>query len=120
MTLALYNEESRILQHMMNLVDSALTQQSYKASVNEFLLWAQGQSYETPAEHVAAYKIELMETQSPATVNRKLTSVRRFFETAADLEYIPLSMLAAVKRVKNVHTSGQKSRRWLSLGQIGI
>jgi integrase len=115
MALTLYEDQNRIMAHMLNLVDSTLTQESYKASVTEFLVWAGQQRYETPAEHVAAYRHYLAEEQSPSTVNRKLTSIRRFFEAAADLGYVSLPTLASVKRIKNVHQAGQKTQRWLTL-----
>jgi len=115
---AIDQNQDRIMQHMLNLLLSPLTKLTYRASVEAFLAWVYKTSPGSPVEALATYRTHLLDLGlSPATCNRHLSSIRKWFEAAASLGAISDGDLASIRRVENIKQRGKKVGIWLSLEQ---
>lgn len=118
MELVTITNQDRITQHMLNLLLSPLTKLTYRASVETFLQWVYENSPGSAVEALATYRAHLLEQGfSPSTCNRHLSSIRKWFEAAANLGAISDGQLAGIKRVENVKQQGKKVGIWLSHNQ---
>lgn len=110
------NQEDRITQHMMNLLLSPLTKASYRGAVEAFLSWVYETRPGSPVEAVASYRNHILDLGlAPATCNRILSAVRRWFDAAAHLGVLTDAELASIKSVENVKQQGKKVGTWLSV-----
>lgn len=109
------SQEDRITQHMMNLLLSPLTKASYRSAVEAFLSWVYTTRPGSPVEAVASYRNHMLDLGlAPATCNRILSAVRRWFDAAAHLGVLTDAELASIKNVENVKQQGKKVGTWLS------
>src|SRR4030042_2012029 len=92
---------------------SDLTATSYGPSIDEFLQWWLDSEERNPIVATAAYRKHLSDNGSkPATINKKLSAVRKLFETAAVFGIgkkdwpFSFEVSQAVKGVKNISQHG--------------
>lgn len=91
-----------------------LTSDAYQHSIKEFLLWWYEEKESNPIIAVTAYRKYLIDTGlKPATINKKLSAVRRLFETAAVVGIgktnwpFNFEVAVAIKDIKSVPKHGK-------------
>jgi integrase len=107
---------------------SALTGLSYGPSVDEFLQWWLRSGTNNPIAAVTGYRKYLSEDMKlkPATVNKKLSSIRRLFEVAATLGIgktgwpFNHEVSIAIKNIRNIPQHGDVYGTRLSKSQLEI
>ncbi len=103
-----------------------LTSVSYGPSIDEFLLWWYQSGETNPIVATTAYRKHLSETRGlkPATVNKKLSALRKLFEAAAvcgiGKNEWPLSfeVSTAIKGIKNIPQHGSLHGTRLAKSQL--
>lgn len=90
-----------------------LTAASYGPSINEFLIWWSDSKESNPIVAASAYRKHLSDKGfKPATINKKLSAIRKLFETAAVYGIgkqnwpFTFEVAQAVKGVKNIPQHG--------------
>jgi site-specific recombinase XerD len=111
------------LQPIIDIVIDGLTSQhskdAYERSLREFLTWFDqagrpGLSKAT----LQRYKNVLQDQGlAPATINLKLSAIRKMCYEAADNGLIEPSMVGGITRVKGVKSAGRRSGNWLPKDQ---
>jgi site-specific recombinase XerD len=86
----------------------------YSGSIREYLAWAEDQHFSGPYASVVAFKNHLSETVSLVTANRKLSAVKKFFQTAANMGLLTEAAYRSVTQVKGFKIQGQKFGRRLT------
>src|ERR1022692_3390056 len=92
------------------------TRRAYRAALDEFLTWSQGQQ---PSELCKAlvnrYKSMLFEKElAPATINLRLAAVRRLAQEMADNGLLDVSVASAISKVRGLRLYGVRIGRWLT------
>jgi site-specific recombinase XerD len=109
----------RILGIVLNSVRSPNSQRAYKRGLLDFMEWfaATGQSTLNKAavqEFVAALQARGL---AAASINAKLTAVRRLAAEAADNGLLAPELAAGISRVKGVPGAGRRTGQWLTRSQ---
>jgi site-specific recombinase XerD len=111
------------LQAIKDLVTNGLNSPNskvmYAKALDDFLVWYQAKG--APGLNKAtlqAYKAHLQELNyAPATINQKLTAVRRLAVEAVDNGLIDPLLLAGISRIKGMPLHGVRSGNWLTKDQ---
>jgi integrase len=92
---------------------------SYEAAIREYLQWATLEKHPGPFASVSAFSRYLVEVRglSFGTANQKLSAIRTFYRTAANMGAISEADFRAVREVKNIRRQGQKYGNWLTWEQ---
>jgi site-specific recombinase XerD len=90
----------------------------YAGAISAFREWSATNPHENAYSSLLAYR-RYMEDRGlqNATINRHLSALRRFFETAYHMNQLPESVWKNIQEVKNIHVQGQKRGNWLSFDQ---
>jgi len=111
------------LEQLKRLVTDGLTspysRAMYAKALDDFLDWYQstGKRGLTKAV-VAEYKVELQgKGYAPATINQKLSAIRKLALEAADNGLMDAQLANGVARVKGVKSSGVRTGNWLTKEQ---
>jgi len=93
---------------------SAHTRRAYRAALDEFLTWSQGQQRSVLCKAlVHQYKAMLIEKGlAPATINQRLAAVRRLAQEAADNGLLDVSIASAISRVHGIRKHGVVTGRF--------
>lgn len=87
----------------------------YKGAILAYREWIAKNSYPTIYSGLMAYKKHLEEKgDKPVTINRKLSALRKFFETAVNMDILDEREYSKIKKVKNIQVKGQPYGRRLS------
>lgn len=116
---ALRQPFERILGIVVNSVRSPNSQRAYRRGLLDFMEWhrASGQLGFTKAV-VQQFVIELQKRGlAAASINAKLTAVRRFAAEAVDNGLLPPDLAGGIARVKGVACAGRRTGQWLSRPQ---
>ncbi len=100
-------------------VRSIHTRRAYEHALFHFLVWLRAQSgSQFSKAFVQRYRSEL-ETRdlAPATVNLRLSAVRKLAAEAADNGLLPRDTAAAISRVRGVARRGTRLGHWLTASQ---
>ena len=113
------SELDRIVSLVTDGLDSRNSKVMYKKALDDFLRWYQEQGNPGLIKAtIQAYKVHLQGLNyAPATINQKLTAVRRLVAEAVDNQLIDPIVLVGVQRVKGVKMSGERLGNWLTLKQ---
>jgi site-specific recombinase XerD len=97
-------------------VPSAESRRAYQRAIRELISWCQANQHATLSKAVVyAYRSELLTRHfAPATINQKLSAIRRLATELADAGSLPAPTAAAIARVKGVKQCGIRLGRWLS------
>jgi len=102
-----------------NGLNSDYSRVMYAKALDDFLNWYQSQGIPgLNKSTIQAYKTHLQTLNyAPATINQKLTAVRRLAVEAGDNGLIDQSLLTGISRVKGVRLEGVRTGNWLTLKQ---
>lgn len=104
---------------VLDSLDSPHSRRAYEKALSDFLAWyvetgRPGLSKAT----VQRYKTVLQQSGlAPATINQRLSAIRKLVQEAADNGLIDPALAAGITRVKGVKTAGQRTGNWLSREQ---
>jgi site-specific recombinase XerD len=111
------------IQPLIKLVTDSLTsahsKRAYEKALVDFLAWweTEGRPPLVKAT-VNSYKAELERSGlSPATINQRISAIRKLAAEAADNELIPQDVANGIGRVKGVEQAGTRTGNWLTRQQ---
>jgi len=108
--------KERLIGLALDGLPSPHTRRAYRAALDEFLTWSQGQ--QTPVlckALVNRYKAMLIEKElAPATINQRLAAVRRLGQEAADNGLLDASVASTISKVHGLRLYGVRIGRWLT------
>lgn len=120
---AIIQKQAIDIHSVIELVEDSLTsansKRAYHKALNDFLTWYidQGQPKLTKAV-IQRYRTLLIESgQSPATVNLRISAIRKLANEAADNGYLPQTIANGITRVKGIRMEGVRIGNWLNKKQ---
>jgi len=116
MSIVPYDEALEVL---LSSLDASSSRVAYKGSVTSFIRWYAENEYRDAYRALVAWKAYLRDDlgQAAATINSKLSAVRRYFGVAASLNLIDAKTATAIQSVTNVSSEGKRLATWLSLDE---
>ena len=118
-TLALADELEPIIGLVVDSLTSDHSKRVYRKALADFLTWcdAQGRPPFNKAL-VQRYKVKLQnDGLAPATINQRLSTIRKLAEEAADNGLLDPHLAAGIGRVKGVRAGGRRTGNWLTREQ---
>ena len=108
--------QERLIGLALDGLASSHTLRAYRAALDEFLTWSQGQQPSVLCKAlVHRYKAMLLEKKlAPATINLRLAAVRRLAQEAADNGLLDVSVASAISKVRGLRLYGVRIGRWLT------
>lgn len=107
---------------VMAAVNSPHTQRVYKKALDDFLAWWVNHRRPVLNKHlVNLYRVELEHSGlAPATINQRLSAIRKLAQEAADNGLIPQDIANGVSRAQGVKMSGVRAGKWLTKDQAQL
>lgn len=105
---------------VLNDLNSNISKQMYGLALDDFLGWYEIQGFPGLSKAtVNSYKTHLASSTdyAPATINAKLSAIKKLAREAADNGYIDEHIALSIDRVKGQKTLGRKAGNWLTLEQ---
>ncbi len=111
--------EARLIGMVLDSVTSAHSRRSYEKGLRLFFAWCREQPRPAFSKAlVGAYRAWLLEQSlAPATINLRLSPVRKLAREMADNSLLAPELAAAVERVAGVKQQGVRAGNWLSKEQ---
>jgi integrase len=108
--------KERLIRLALDGLASPHTRRAYRAALDEFLTWSQGQQPSVLCKAlVHRYKAMLIDKElAPATINQRLAAVRRLAQEAADNGLLDASVASAISKVRGLRLQGVRIGRWLT------
>ena len=108
--------KERLISLALDGLASPHTRRAYRAALDEFLTWSQGQQPSILCKAlVHRYKAMLLEKElAPATINLRLAAVRRLAQEMADNGHLEASVASAISKVRGLRLYGVRIGRWLT------
>jgi integrase len=108
--------KERLIGLALDGLASPHTRRAYRAALDEFLTWSQGQQPTVLCKAlVHRYKAMLLEKElAPATINLRLAAVRRLAQEMADNGRLDVSAASAISKVRGLRLYGVRIGRWLT------
>ena len=108
--------KERLIALALDGLPSPHTCRAYRAALDEFLTWSQGQQPSLLCKAlVHRYKAMLLAKElAPATINQRLAAVRRLAQEAADNGLLEASLAASISKVRGLRRHGVRLGRWLT------
>ena len=112
-------QQQEIVKLVLDGLDSQESKRAYGKALADFLAWYAEQGRPGLSKRtVQRYKTVLRESGlSPATVNLRLSAIRKLAMEAADNNLLDLNVAAGIGRVKGVKTVGVRMGNWLDREQ---
>jgi integrase len=115
---ALQEQLDALVQMVMNSVSSPHSRAAYGHALREFIAWWGPGYARFNKALVASWKAQLeADGYSPATVNQRLTAVRKLAQEAADNGLLKPETAIAVARVRGAQRHGVRAGNWLTREQ---
>jgi len=116
MSVVPYKKKDTALEVLLGSLDSMSSRVAYKGAVTSFIRWYQQTGQADAYRGVLAWKAYMRDDLglAAATINAKLSAVRRYFATAASLNLIDARMATAIQGIGNVASEGKRLATWLS------
>jgi integrase len=119
--LAISNPLEPVKALVLDSVSSPLTKAMYGIAITEFFAWWEGQgrpAFARPAVH--AYRAHLQARRlAPATVNQKLSALRKLAREAAYSNLLDPAVAQGIRDVKGAKQQGIRTGNWLTREQAG-
>ncbi len=111
--------ETMLLRLVLDSVTSPHSRRSYEKGLRQFFTWCRVQSHPAFTKAlVGAYRAWLLEQGlAPATINLRLSPVRKLAREMADNGLLAPELAAAVERVAGVKQQGVRAGNWLGREQ---
>ena len=111
--------EAQLLRLVLDSVTSAHSRRSYEKGLRLFFQWCRQQPRPAFSKAlVGAYRTWLLEQSlAPATINLRLSPVRKLAREMADNDLLAPETAAAIERVAGVKQQGVRAGNWLSREQ---
>ena len=111
--------EAQLLRLVLDSVTSAHSRRSYEKGLRQFFQWCREQPRPTFSKAlVGAYRSWLLEQGlASATINLRLSPVRKLAREMADNDLLAPELAAAIERVAGVKQQGVRAGNWLSREQ---
>jgi site-specific recombinase XerD len=108
--------KERLIRLALDGLASRHTCRAYRAALDEFLTWSQGQQPAVMSKAlVHRYKAMLIEKElAPATINQRLAAVRRLSQEAGDNGLLDASVASAVLKVRGIRLHGVRIGKCLN------
>lgn len=104
-----------IIQVVLDSLRSTITKTMYRKAIEDFLGWQEQGGSDFSQAAVRGYLVYLESLgYAPATLNQRLTAIRRFAAEAANCDLLPLGQAVAICRVRNVRQMTAPSATSLS------
>lgn len=109
----------RLLGLVLDSVSSSNSKRMYRRAILDFIAWFQQNSPGALNKAVVQqYRTYLESTGlSPATINLRLTAIRKLASEAADNGVMAPELASGIARVQGVRTAGRRSGQWLAAAQ---
>lgn len=109
----------KIIQTVLDAVDSEHTRRAYRRSLNEFMTWydatnAEGLNKATVLRYAAELRTQGV---SASSINQRLSAIRKLAREASDNGAIPEQIANGIKAVKGVRQEGTRAGNWLTKEQ---
>jgi integrase len=110
------DSKERLIGLALDGLPSPHTCRAYRAALDEFLTWSQGQQPSVLCKAlVHRYKAMLIEKElAPATINQRLAAVRRLAQEAADNGLLDATAASAISKVRGLRLHGVRIGNWLT------
>jgi integrase len=110
------DSKERLIGLALDGLPSPHTRRAYRAALDEFLTWSQGQQPSVLCKAlVNRYKAMLIEKElAPATINQRLVAVRRLVQEAADNGLLDASVASAISKVHGLRLYGVRIGIWMT------
>ncbi len=111
--------EAELLRLVLDSVTSVHSRRSYEKALTQFFAWCREQPRPSFSKAlVGAYRSWLLEQGlAPATINLRLSPVRKLAREMADNGLLAPELAAAIERVAGVKQQGIRAGNWLSREQ---
>lgn len=109
----------KIIQTVLDAVDSEHTRRAYSRSLNEFMQWyhasgADGLNKATVQRYAAELRAQGI---SASSINQRLSAIRKLAREASDNGAIPEQIANGIKAVKGIKQEGTRAGNWLTKEQ---
>lgn len=114
-----HNPYQRLLDMVLNSVDSPHTKRAYGRAITDFLAWhdSAGRPPLVKAT-VQAYRTHLLTNGlKPASVNQRLAAVKKLAREAADNDLLDPVYLVGIEKVPGAKQQGRRAGRWLTVAE---
>ena len=110
------DSKERLIGLALDGLPSPHTRRAYRAALDEFLTWSQGQQPSVLCKAlVHRYKAMLIEKElAPATINQRLAAVRRLVQEAADNGLLDAGVASAISKVHGLRLYGVRIGIWMT------
>jgi len=118
-TLTITEPTRQIKKVVLDTVDSPETKRAYDRALSDFMAWyeSSGRGQLNKAA-VQAYKTGLQnEGMSAASINQRLSAIRKLAIEAADNQALDPQIAAGIQRVNGIRKEGKKLGNWLNKRQ---
>jgi integrase/recombinase XerD len=109
----------KIIQTVLDAVDSDHTRRAYRRALNEFMTWyhasnAEGLNKATVQRYAAELRAQGV---SASSVNQRLSAIRKLAREASDNGAIPEQIANGIKAIKGIRQAGTRAGNWLTKEQ---
>jgi len=117
--LTIAERTDKIIQTVLDAVDSEHTRRAYSRALKEFMAWYHASGlHELNKATVQRYATELREQGiGAASVNQRLSAIRKLAREAADNGALPEAIANGIAHVKGVRQEGTRAGNWLTKEQ---
>src|SRR5688572_13242861 len=108
--------ERKIIDMVVDALPSENSRRAYQRHLEEFFLWHRQQDRpELNKALINGYVKDLRERKlSSATINQKLSAIRKFAAEAEDNDLLDSRIAGGIRAVKGVSFRGRRTGNWLS------
>ena len=116
---AITYDTSDLIDQVVKSVASPHSKRMYRTALHDFFAWNnQGRHFGITRDAVVQYKQDLSEKGfAPATINQRLSALRKFVLDAADRNLLSWEDANAIARIKGVRMAGRRTGVWLTKTQ---
>lgn len=103
---------------VLDSLNSRHSRRAYERHLREFIVWHQAREQVFNKATVQKYAAELRDAGlSPATINQRLSAIRKLAHEAADNGALDLQIANGIRAVKGIRHEGIRAGNWLSKQQ---
>jgi len=116
MIIANQTDTQRAIELVTDSLTSEHSKRAYRRALNDFYTWLM-KNGNPPIIKATVQRYKQTLTGSPATINLKMSAIRKLAAEAADNGYLDEAIANGVKRISGVSSHGVRSGNWLTKQQ---